>query len=53
MLKDTLNKAGRTVRKEASLAVPAAGRAAVLGAKEFLRRLPQEYAKERKRHKKR
>jgi hypothetical protein len=48
MIREAVKKAGDLVRREARRAVPAAGRAAVHGAKEFLRRFPEEYAKERK-----
>ena len=47
-MRGILKKVGEVVRKEARAAIPAAGRAAVHGAKEFLRRLPQEYVKERR-----
>jgi hypothetical protein len=47
MIRATLKKASELLQKEARVAIPAAGRAAVHGAKEFLRRLPEEYAKER------
>jgi hypothetical protein len=43
-----LKKATGLLQEEARVAIPAAGRAAVHGAKKFLRSLPEQYAKERK-----
>jgi hypothetical protein len=48
LIRGMLKKASGLLREEARVAIPAAGRAAVHGAKEFLKRLPEEYAKERK-----
>ena len=48
MIAGVLAKASVFLQEEARLAIPAAGRVAVHGAKEFLKRLPEEYAKERK-----
>ena len=53
MIKNTLNKASEFIRKEAQVAIPAAGRAALHGAREFARKLPQEYSRERKKRRKR
>jgi hypothetical protein len=49
VIKTNLIKASEFLRKEARTALPAAGRAATHGMREFLKRLPDEYAKERKR----
>jgi len=48
MIRGALKRVGELARKEARTAVPAAGRAAVHGVKEFLKKLPEEYAEERK-----
>jgi hypothetical protein len=48
MIRGALKKVGEFAQKEARTALPAAGRAAVYGVKEFLKKLPEEYAKERK-----
>ena len=44
MIGGAAGETGEFLREEARLAVPATGRAAVRGAKEFLRKLPEEYA---------
>lgn len=47
MIGGAVGETGELLREEARLAVPAAGRAAVHGAKEFLRKPPEQYAEER------
>jgi hypothetical protein len=48
MRRRIFEKVAEFARKEGSAAVPAAIRAATHAGKEFLRRFPEEFAKERK-----
>ena len=50
MISRTARKMGELVREEAAIALPAAIRAARHAGKTFLKKFPEEYARERKKN---